>query len=106
MNISIDFDDTYTRDPLLWNEFARQARKAGHTVYCVTARASEYKDETQEVWDTLGAVIGKDKCIFTGGRSKRLFCQILNIHIHVWIDDMPEAVVSRDSYNLFPDLDE
>lgn len=25
MNISIDFDDTYTKDPLMWNWFAKQA---------------------------------------------------------------------------------
>ena len=33
MNISIDYDDTYTKDPLMWNWFAQQALDRGHKVY-------------------------------------------------------------------------
>lgn len=100
MNISIDFDDTYTRDPSLWNEFIRQARKRGHNVYCVTARCLDYADEVAEVLESIGQMVGPMNCIFTGGKAKRAFCQELSINIHVWIDDMPEAIPAS---NLFPD---
>ncbi len=29
MKISIDYDDTYTKDPLLWNWFAKEAMERG-----------------------------------------------------------------------------
>lgn len=93
MNISIDFDDTYTRDPQLWNEFIRTAKAAGHIVYCVTARGEQYEEEEYlKVRPTIGQHVGQDNCIFTDGMQKRQFCLDKNIRIHVWIDDMPEAI--------------
>lgn len=103
MNISIDFDDTYTRDPEMWNLFVELAKHRGHQVYCVTARGPR-GDEQTEVWDTIGQLIGKDHCIFTDGKSKRKFCYDLNISIDVWCDDMPEAIVQ--SRRLFDYDDE
>lgn len=92
MNISIDFDYTYTRDPELWNTFIQQALRRGHIVYCVTARTLEYPDERKEVLESIGQLIGASNCIFTGGQAKRPFCQAQNINIDVWVDDMPEAI--------------
>lgn len=92
MNISIDYDSTYTRDPQLWNLFIRSAHTRGHVVYCVTARSAEYEGEVEQVLDTIGQLIGSDHCIFTGGLAKRPYCEANNINIHVWIDDMPEAI--------------
>lgn len=92
MNISIDYDDTYTRDPELWDAFIRSAQARGHDVYCVTARSAEYRDERQAVLETIGRIIGQDHCVFTGGLAKRPYCEANGIHIQVWIDDMPEAI--------------
>jgi len=36
MKLSIDYDDTYTKDPILWDLFAQNAITRGHTVYCVS----------------------------------------------------------------------
>jgi hypothetical protein len=102
MNISIDFDDTYTRDPQLWNEFISIAKAAGHKVYCVTARGESFPDEVTEVLSTIGVLVGVDNCIFTDGKQKRQFCLNRNIHISVWIDDMPEAIPHGND-RLFPD---
>ena len=102
MNISIDFDDTYTCDPVMWNEFILFAQARGHTVYCVTARGESFPDEVTEVLDTIGQLIGQENCIFTDGKQKRQFCLDKNINIHVWIDDMPEAIPTS-SKGLFPD---
>jgi acid phosphatase class B len=100
MNISIDFDDTYTRDPILWNEFIHTAQAAGHKVYCVTARGETYPDEVTEVHSTIGQLVGQENCIFTGGKQKRQFCLNRNVHISVWIDDMPEAIPNSIGYSF------
>lgn len=104
MNLSIDFDDTYTRDPELWNGFIRLARSRGHHVYCVTARSADFADEVTEVLETIGQLIGYTNCIFTGGKAKRPFCFAMNINIQVWIDDMPEAI-PQGMKHLFHDPD-
>lgn len=102
MNISIDFDDTYTHDPQLWNQFIRQAQAREHTVYCVTARGDRYADEVTEVLDSIGKLVSPQNCIFTDGKPKRQFCWDKGISIHVWIDDMPEAIPNNAGC-LFPE---
>lgn len=94
MNISIDFDNTYTEDPILWNSFIEQAVSRGHEVYCVTARSPA---ESQDVYGSIGAVVGRPRCFFTSNSPKREFMDSRGINIHVWIDDMPDAIGSRSS---------
>ena len=91
MNLSLDFDDTYTRDPSFWNEFIRNANDRGHTVYVVTARTPE---QGAEVLNSVGKIVGKDLCFFTSMQGKRKFMQANKIRIDVWIDDMPDMIVS------------
>jgi hypothetical protein len=101
MNISVDFDDTYTRDPAMWDSFIKLAQANGHTVYCVTMRGPWDMDRI-EVVDSIGKLIGKDNCIFTAGKAKGKFCFDLGICIDVWIDDMPSAV--NENKKLFADF--
>jgi hypothetical protein len=106
MNISLDFDDTYTRDPAMWDSFIKLAQASGHTVYCVTARCHEYQPERDEVLDSIGKLVGPEHCIFTCGRAKRAETYKQNISIDVWIDDMPEAVVENSKiFANLKDLD-
>ena len=91
MNISLDFDDTYTRDPAFWNSFIVGARGRGHHVYLVTARTPE---QGQEVLDTVGKILGKEYCFFTSMQGKKKYMWAQKIRIDVWIDDMPEMIVS------------
>lgn len=100
-NISIDFDDTYTKDPKLWDSFIVSAKKRGHKVYCVTARSGEFSDLLIEVLESIGQLVGNENCIFTGGMSKRPFCEANNIRIDIWIDDTPEAIPQCCAH-LFP----
>jgi hypothetical protein len=86
MNIGLDFDDTYTRDPEAWNEFIAIFTSRGHTIYCTTFR---FPEQSQQVYDTIGRVIGYDNCYFTSYQAKRPFMQSKGIMIDVWIDDMP-----------------
>lgn len=87
MNISLDFDDTYSRDPLLWDNFVASARRHGHHVYVVTMR---YKEEGDEVVKALAENV--DMIIFTGRLAKKPYLANMMIHIDVWIDDNPWAV--------------
>lgn len=92
MNISIDYDDTYTKDPLMWNWFAQQALERGHKVYCVSARGVQHMDEPKQ---TIGRIIGAENCFGTNLVPKRDYMMTFRkIHIDVWIDDLPEMIVS------------
>lgn len=89
MKISLDYDDTYTRDPLLWNWFVAQALERGHDVYCVTARNPSQLDEVEF---TLGRVLLPGHIIATSQQPKRPFVNQMGVTIDVWIDDMPEMI--------------
>jgi len=101
MNISVDFDDTYTRDPILWDEFVGRAMERGHTVYCVTARENTPINQ-HEVYDTIGRIIGKDNCYFTSQLAKAKYMFDQGICIDVWIDDLPSNV--DNNKRLFADF--
>jgi hypothetical protein len=90
MTIALDFDDTYTADPDMWDEFIRSARSCGHRVICVTCRHH-----------TLENIAEVDKAMhplvlatyFTGHSPKRWYMERNNVKVDIWIDDMPEYVV-------------
>lgn len=89
MNISIDFDDTYTRDPDMWITIIAVMRAAGHKVYCVTARSPE---QGLEVFSTIGRLVGADSVHFTSLHAKKAYMWSKGISIDVWIDDNPDAI--------------
>lgn len=90
MNIAIDFDDTYTRDPDFWNLVIAHAKVRNHNVYCVTARANPHDEQ---VLNSIGKVIGPANCYFTAMQGKRAYMYANKINIDVWIDDMPDMIV-------------
>lgn len=91
MNISLDFDNTYTRDPVSWNEFIRYFTSKGHTIYCVTARSNM---QALEVLDSIGKVIGEANCYFTNMQGKQEYMYNKGISIDVWIDDSPFFILN------------
>jgi len=84
MIICLDYDDTYTRDPHLWDSFISNAKMRNHTVICVTMR---YESEGKEVKQYLEGLV--DNIYFTNREAKKQFLDKLNIFPHVWIDDQP-----------------
>ena len=86
MNIALDFDNTYTRDPTFWNKVCELAKERGHHVRCVTMRSQA---ESEDVEKTIGKVIGHENVYFTNRQAKSTFCFEHGIRIDVWIDDMP-----------------
>ena len=86
MNISLDYDNTYTRDPQMWNNFINLALLSGHNVYCVTLRTPEQGDEVR---NSIGKLVN---CYFTSMQSKSKYMYAHDICIDVWIDDMPSCI--------------
>jgi hypothetical protein len=101
MNISLDFDETYTRDPEMWDQFVALAQSCGHTVYCITARTPN-KINKEEVYDSIGRLVGKDNCLFTDSVAKARYAAEMSVHIDVWIDDLPSNV--DNNKKLFADF--
>lgn len=85
MNIALDYDDTFTRDPAFWGGVIRWARSRGHRIFICTCRAAKDNDDM--------ALPCNMEIYFTGGSPKRKFMADLGIRVDVWIDDMPEMIL-------------
>lgn len=93
MNIAIDFDNTFTADPVLWIEFVKKAKQLKHSVYCVTARRDteenrEDIESTFNIWEITLPVF------YTSLSSKTWHMEQLGIKIDIWIDDDPHTLVN------------
>lgn len=91
MNIALDFDDTYTRDPILWDKFIDDALERGHDIRIVTFRRSDMRDPAIN-WIEL-----KIPVIFTSFQQKRQFTDSIGWRPDIWIDDTPEYIVNWDA---------
>lgn len=85
LTIAIDYDDTYTADPTLWDAFIAHARERGHRVVCVTCRR-ETMDNVEEC-DVPGVLT-----YFTSMAPKRWHMEQQGIEVDIWIDDHPICV--------------
>lgn len=97
MIISLDYDDTYTRDPEAWDVFIKLFRSRGHKVYIVSWRCNGYEAEPVKV--ALDAKV--DAMYFTGRKAKQKFMFDQGMRIDVWIDDMPMAIMFDDNSRHF-----
>ena len=92
MNVAIDYDDTYTLDPMAWDSIIKLLENSGHKVFCVTKRYEHIADDIKEALDI--------KIIFTPkGMSKMQATKLSGINIDVWIDDKPQSIIP---YNYRP----
>ena len=89
MIVALDYDDTYTRDPSMWNDFIDLLQRNNHTVYCVTMR---YPQEAQAVREALANRV--DGIFCTGRKAKRPFMYARGIQVSVWIDDEPGWILT------------
>ena len=84
MIIALDYDDTYDRDPYLWNHLIGLAAARGHSVVIVTQR---YEHEPIHLVDLDVPIF------YTGRQAKVGYMAALGIEVDVWIDDDPLALV-------------
>lgn len=78
----LDYDNTYTEDPELFNAFIAHAKSRGHIVVCVTSRMQDGE-----------AVVPGIETFYTAGEPKAEFMKD-HLTIDVWIDDWPENIGS------------
>lgn len=83
MNIAIDYDHTYTRDPTLWVNLAKEANKAGHLVIMVTGRRPDDPVTVCPIFSTV---------LYTSGELKREYVERYGFKIDVWVDDEPGTI--------------
>lgn len=93
MNLAIDYDETYTRDPATWDKVLKVFREAGHKIYLVTWRNENMMPPVYEALD------GKVHEFFaTDLEAKKDYMEKQRIFIDVWIDDMPWAIINSSEY--------
>ena len=88
MNISIDYDDTYTRDPSMWNRVIKLMRQGGHKVYIVTWRS---ESESTEVYLKLGDLV--DGIYPTNRVAKLHYMFQQGVDINIWVDDNSASIL-------------
>lgn len=88
MLVSLDYDETFTRDPEGWLEIIGLLQGRGHSVVCVTLRP-DLGAMGQEVRDQLAHII---PIVFCHGQPKRKVALAAGYKIDVWIDDMPGLI--------------
>ena len=94
MNIALDFDDTYSCDPVLWVKFIDNARDNGHYVAIVTARPDD--NDNFDIECSIACKVLKVPVFYCSFKSKRWYCkEVYGIEFDIWIDDSPEAIISR-----------
>lgn len=98
MIVSIDFDDTWTKDPEAWRAFARTMHGRGHVVI-VTTNRYDLPIVAREVFETVATSSVRD-VIFAGAKPKRAAARERGYEVDVWIDDRPEMVIWGRSHPL------
>jgi len=93
MVFSLDFDNTFTEDPVFWKWFILKATNKGHKVFCVTARTEEQKN-IDEVEGSFGSSLELiEDVVFCNHIAKKDVVERLGIDIDVWIDDDPATII-------------
>ncbi len=83
MLIALDYDGTYTADPVLWEDFICIAKARGHEVVVATMR---YPSESIALVDDTVRVVYTSRC------AKRPALLELGLLVAIWIDDNPHWI--------------
>jgi hypothetical protein len=90
MRISLDYDGTYTEDPVLWDKFIDLLQLRDHEVMVVTFRGDDTPIDHEM----------KVPVYYTAAHPKREWMEGLGIKIDVWIDDLPELITHGSEWTL------
>ena len=88
MIISLDYDDTFTKDVYLWQDFIDAAHAHGHTIYVITSRDKDTPVEYEDWFLDLYNI----EVIYCAFKAKRKVAEELGIKVDVWIDDNPYRI--------------
>ena len=94
MTVSIDFDRTFSADPQMWGEFAKQAVADGNTVVMISRRP---ESDREEVIASLGDYAESfSQVLLVGGDTlKADAADAAGINVDVWVDDSPQTITDK-----------
>lgn len=91
MRLALDFDATYTLQPVFWDEFIELAERAGNEVILAT-----YRHEVHDAHPLIDAL--QIPVYFTDGKAKKPFLEALGVVVDVWIDDRPMTIIEDSAW--------
>lgn len=86
--IGLDYDDTFTTDPDAWFGAMSLLKRKGFRIVGTTFRYAEEPIEDQRYHRLC------DRVIYCARRSKQETAKLEGEEVDIWIDDMPQFVVS------------
>jgi hypothetical protein len=92
VKIALDYDQTYTLDPMFWQTFFRAAQDAGHDIRIITIRDERF-DRTADIAQLEPNI----SVIYTRGVAKRWYCSHFTDGFmpDIWIDDKPQTIINN-----------
>lgn len=96
MQIALDYDNCYTRDPEGWDFFIDMMRGRGHDTRIVTSRDDRF-DRTQP----LVNLEAKMEVIYCRGMAKQPYCRMFieGFDPDIYIDDKPDTVHNNSRFS-------
>jgi hypothetical protein len=85
VTISLDYDNTYTADPILWQQFLGLAKIRNHPVIICTFRAPSHRLESPPAGIPV---------YYTAGEAKKPYMEKQGIKVDIWLDDEPFRIWS------------
>ena len=93
LTFALDYHLTYSADPKFWNVFIELVYLRKDKLLCVSHSTDQ--DEIDELYKSIGKIIGKDNVVLTNGAAKKPYCDEHGIDIDVWIDNNPEHIINK-----------
>ena len=90
--INIDYHNTYTADPKMWNAIIHIFLMRKDKVCCISHDTDK---DLKEIQDSIGKVIGKDNCYVTNGKAKQPWADKNGIDVDIWIDNNPDHIINN-----------
>jgi hypothetical protein len=84
MNICIDYDDTFTTDPITWTKIIELLRASGHNVFCISLR-----------FPNVPITGFPGEVYYACGQHKWEFAEAAGLTVDIWIDDWPAIIGDR-----------
>lgn len=102
MHFNLDYDSTFTGDPILWWNWAYTAHKRDHKIYCISQRTDNEKNRL-ELRLALPPIV---ELHLTSHTAKKQYAADHSIKIDVWIEDNPIAIFESDRHDVMPHVSE
>ena len=89
--IALDYDGTYTDNPIFWDQVVKIANETNQPLIVVTAR---HGDQAEVVFRQFPC----NKVYYTSGMAKKKFLKIYKYGKKdiIWIDNDPKGVLKND----------